>query len=338
MSSMEEKIREISKDNRMLLEVKLVPSQGSRFQPTGFPEIGAATFENPDGKRMLIIESAQSMANRMESTIVKENSPEIIDEFKGLSYIVVHLKSEDGFESETSSLIEAHRINSPYITSDKNFVDKLRALANYTEGVYPNWEKIGNALFHFDINSLIHGAFMSNIGGRFRVPRALSAFVEGEDVKEALSGGAKLSDIDPGGKYKVKDGISTKSSYSNVPYPKMEYTAKEIKAYFNLDISLLKSYNLSVDETNLTIALSLFKIRETLENKLKLRTACDFKMDTKDNEFMTKFDRTELVEYIKQLISRTQNNMVLTELQANLIKSNDNKENNNKENPDSDEE
>ena len=53
---------------------------------------------------------------------------------------------------------------------------------------------------------------------------------------------------------------------------------------------------------------------------------------------MTKFDRTELVEYIKQLISRTQNNMVLTELQANLIKSNDNKENNNKENPDSDEE
>ena len=53
----------------------------------------------------------------------------------------------------------------------------------------------GNALFHFDINSLIHGAFMSNIGGRFRVPRAFSAFVEGEDVKEALSGGAKLSDI-----------------------------------------------------------------------------------------------------------------------------------------------
>lgn len=331
MNNVETYLQQIRKKNRLLLEIGLTPKQGDRFQPTGFPEIGAATYESPDGKQMLMIESAQSMANRMESTVVKGNSPEIIDEFKGLSYIRVHLKSKDGVDSETSSLIEAHRINSPYIVSGKNFTKKLTDDANYKDGVYPDWEKIGNALFHYDINSLIHGAFMSNIGGRFRVPRALSAFIEGEDVKEVLYGGSKLSDIDPAGKYKVENGVSNKTSYSNVPYSKMEYTAKQIKAYFNLDISLIKSYNLTDNETNLIIALSIFKIRKTLEEKLKLRTACDFKMKNTD-ELKEIPPSEDLVEYIKDLIAKTHENMEVTDLEAQLVENkNDGKNKNNKD-------
>src|SRR5207253_6245313 len=37
-----------------------------RFQPTGFPDLGAATYDGPEGKKMLLVESAQSMANRLE--------------------------------------------------------------------------------------------------------------------------------------------------------------------------------------------------------------------------------------------------------------------------------
>ena len=50
---------------RLLLQAKLKPVQGSRFQPTGFPDLGAATFDGPDGAKMLLVESAQSMANRL---------------------------------------------------------------------------------------------------------------------------------------------------------------------------------------------------------------------------------------------------------------------------------
>lgn len=31
------------RSHRLLIEAELVPVQGSRFQPTGFPDLGAAT-------------------------------------------------------------------------------------------------------------------------------------------------------------------------------------------------------------------------------------------------------------------------------------------------------
>ncbi len=60
--------------NRRLFQVPLEPVSGSMFQPTGFPDIGAAIFERPirdaDGstsfQSALLVESAQSMANRLE--------------------------------------------------------------------------------------------------------------------------------------------------------------------------------------------------------------------------------------------------------------------------------
>ena len=63
---------------RLLLDVALEPAIGTRFQPTGFPDIGAAEFERPvrngDGvptwERSLLVESAQSMANRLRERLV----------------------------------------------------------------------------------------------------------------------------------------------------------------------------------------------------------------------------------------------------------------------------
>jgi CRISPR-associated protein Csb1 len=49
---------------RLLLKAALKPIQGTRFQPTGFPDLGAATYDGPDGRKMILVESAQSMANR----------------------------------------------------------------------------------------------------------------------------------------------------------------------------------------------------------------------------------------------------------------------------------
>ncbi len=52
--------------SRILMEVDLKPVQGSRFQPTGFPDLGVASYELADGTSMLLVESAQSMGNRLE--------------------------------------------------------------------------------------------------------------------------------------------------------------------------------------------------------------------------------------------------------------------------------
>src|SRR5579875_670414 len=57
----------LDKAQRLLIEAKLKPLQGTRFQPTGFPNLGAATYQGPGGVDMLLVESAQSMANRLEA-------------------------------------------------------------------------------------------------------------------------------------------------------------------------------------------------------------------------------------------------------------------------------
>ena len=104
-------------ENRMLLEAELEPMQGQRFQPTGFADLGAATYTLPDGTRMLLVESAQSMANRLEATIVTPEG-EIIPELEGLSYVATTLTKPEGETVQVSTLTEAHRLASPFIISN----------------------------------------------------------------------------------------------------------------------------------------------------------------------------------------------------------------------------
>ena len=56
---------ELTDAKRLLIEADLVPVQGDRFQPTGFADLGAATYQAADGTRMLLVESAQSVATHL---------------------------------------------------------------------------------------------------------------------------------------------------------------------------------------------------------------------------------------------------------------------------------
>ena len=91
---------------RLLVEADLVPLQGQRFQPTGFADLGAAVYTLPDGIRMLLVESAQSMANRLEQTIVTPDG-EVIPELEGLSYVAAELKGKDVGPLSITTLLEA---------------------------------------------------------------------------------------------------------------------------------------------------------------------------------------------------------------------------------------
>jgi CRISPR-associated protein Csb1 len=252
---------------RLLLEVALQPVQGSRFQPTGFPDLGAATYSH-EGQDMLLVESAQSMANRLESVCWDEAADDLVEPLRGLPYIRV--VSGDGFA--TNSILESHRINSPYILEgkDKTVFNILKSELGGLEKGRVNLRLLAQVLVKYDPNSLIHGAFLVKkdlAGGRLRLPRALSAFIEAKGVSVVASGGVKKDEVDPSG--------DTKKGFGHVPFHRDEYTARSITAYFNVDLAQIRGYGLPRSVEDLLLALCLFKIRRFLHDGLRLRTACD---------------------------------------------------------------
>ena len=272
-------VTDLENVSRLLMEVELTPVQGTRFQPTGFPDMGAAIYERPDGKRMILVETAQSMANRLEQVCMDGFGPHIAKELEGLPYILAKLVGD--VTSETSSLFEAHRINSPFImtgitTQNQKFKDILKTEMEYAKGRQIDWKKVAKVLFKYDPNALLHGVFLANFeDGRIKIPRALTGFIEAEDIREAASGGVKNNPLDPTGKIRAED--YDKDVYSNVPYHRMEFSSSRITAYFNFDLALLDGYGLGKEGKGLLVNLGLYKIARFLNSGLRLRTACDFK-------------------------------------------------------------
>ncbi|MCA9637561.1 MAG: type I-U CRISPR-associated protein Cas7, partial [Myxococcales bacterium] len=261
----------LSQASKLLITAKLRPVQGHRFQPTGFPDLGAAVYDTAEG-RMLLVESAQSMANRLEAVCWDDASEELIAPLRGLAYVRVE---RDG-KYLTSSIVEAHRLNSPYIleSPDRSFFERLQGAFGVMEGGPIDRGLLARTLLHYDTNSLIHGIFLAKkelAGGRLRVARALSSFIEAEDVRIAASGGVKNDHVNPSG--------DTSKGFGNVPFHREEFTARSIFAYFNLDLAQLRGYGLDEAATRLLISLGLYKIRALLEGDLRLRTACDLTLD-----------------------------------------------------------
>ena len=265
---------------RLLMEAKLSPIQGTRFQPTGFPDLGAATYDAPSfngqATRVVLVESAQSMANRLEYVCWNSASNEMAAVLSGMPY--VHIDLWDG-EDSTNSILEPHRLNSPYIleSDDTTVLDMLKARLAGRERGQVDIQQLARVLAEVDTNSLLHGVFLAKrdlAGGRYRLPRSLSAFIEATGVRPADSGGVKNDPVDPRG--------DTNKGFGNVIFRRTEYTAEKITAYFNLDLAQIRAYGLGENAERFLITLALWKIRKFLEAGLRLRTACD--LDAEDLE------------------------------------------------------
>lgn len=262
---------------RLLVEAELRPVQGDRFQPTGFPDLGAATYKRPDGTSMLLVESAQSMANRLEEVCWDKAKDEIIEPLKGLSHVVVDL----GKGMRTSSIQEAHRLSSYYLIETTNLKEVIKnQIGGALEGIL-DIRKLANALFKLDVGSVLHGVFIAKkdvFGGRARLQRLLSSFIEAEDVEVVASGGAKLDRIDPKGSASEEGTKGSEEGRGNVVYPRTEYAAKRVVAYFNLDLATMRGYGLGENAEKLLVALALYKMLRFLNEGTRLRTACDLEL------------------------------------------------------------
>ena len=176
----------------------------------------------------------------------------------------------------TDSMLEAHRLNSPYLLEskkDKTFLNTFKEeLGDLEEGPIDR-KKLAEVLFKYDVGSLIHGVFIAKsdlAGGRLRVARALSTFIEASGVRVAASGGVKNDHVHPG---KIEG--DSKNHFGNIPFSRDEFTAESIDCHINLDLAQIRGYALNVDATELLILLALHRLRRLLDGDLRLRTACD---------------------------------------------------------------
>jgi CRISPR-associated protein Csb1 len=224
---------------RVLAEVALRPVQTDRFQPTGFPDLGAATYTLADGTEMLLVESSQSMANRAEAVCWDERRGTLVEILDGLPYVHVDIYKGRARVATTASVLEAHRLNSPYllngtVNGKQTFEELFVQQAGYQKGEPIDRAKFLSAAFAFDPASLLHGLFMSFVEeGRMRLPRAMSSFIEARGVRVAQSGGVKNDRVNPSGE--------AREGFGNVPYARTEYTAASITAFLNLDLRQIRS-------------------------------------------------------------------------------------------------
>ena len=170
---------------RLLIEARLKPIAGTRFQPTGFPDLGAATYRLPDSTEMLLVTRSLTRCSKLT-----------------------------GSTAHTSS--------------DKSFADTLKKELAITENTPVDLRLLTKMLLKYDVNALLHGVFIAKsdiAGGRMRLPRALTAFIEACKIQAASSGGVKNDRVNPEG--------DTRRGFGNVPFHREEYCG-EVTAFFVL--------------------------------------------------------------------------------------------------------
>ncbi len=264
--------------SRLIYDAELAPVLGSAFQPTGFPDIGAATFtrfEQDQRVESLLVESVQSMANRLEATAWDDATNQPAAPVTGLPWVRV----DRAGTFLTSSRQEAHRLASPFIrlatVEGKPMLDEIATRLGLAADTPHDRRAQAAAIAALDPFCLLHGVFFADKKwpGQPRFARAVSAVIEAHDVIRVDSGGRKSDRV----RHQIDDKTSGGSSegYGSVPFHRTEWTAKRIVASFVVDVELLRSYGLPTPVTEALETLAQWEIRHLLDGGLRLRTACD---------------------------------------------------------------
>lgn len=269
--------------SRDLFDIQLLPAAGSRFQPTGFPDIGPALFERPalngnGWEKCLLVESAQSMANHLEAKSWDPGAQEPVAALRGLPYVRV-VGTDGRFLS--SSRTEAHRLAGAFVKDGTLDGVDMKTVIRERLGLQDDTplapREIAVAIFALDPMCLIHGVFFAESAkvwpGQPRITRAVTAFVEAHDVKEVISGGVKRDDV----RHAIGDGDTggAAEGYGFVPFHRTEWVAREIVLFVSIDLDQIASYGLPAPAEQLLLAAARYEIRALLDHGFRPRTACD---------------------------------------------------------------
>lgn len=277
-------IKGLTDEPRLIVKAKLRPTAGSVFQPTGFPDLGPAEFTRPlpDGEgaqSALLVESVQSMANRLEDNGWDQAAQQPVEALSGLPYVEVR-DGEGNFL--TSSRLEPHRLAGAYIRAgkveDETGDDWVFGQIGLQKEQPLDWRAVYAALFRLDPLCLLHGVFFSskrwNEVGNPKVRRAVTAVIEAHDIQPVVSGGVKRDDVNP----TKGENRGSSDGFGFIPFGRTEYTAREIELSAVLDLEQIRGYGLGGSETELLTAIALWELRSLLDRPLRLRTACDLEL------------------------------------------------------------
>jgi CRISPR-associated protein Csb1 len=276
----------LKKASRLLISVPLKVADGTngRFQPTGFPDLGAALykgvreFEEKDGNgtkkvqgavNMLFSDTAAALGNWLEEACL--SGEDYNEDCRGIPYnrVLDGDGSGDPKPFLTSSVREPHRLASPYVLSakmaggqetvkdwlkkpDQFAVNKLRPVRPWV---------LAQKLFTIDPGCILHGVFLEELDGRLRLPRLLSGFVEAANPNQVNYGGVYRGEV---------------SAKDNIPFSKQEFTSDDIQASFILHLSSLSAHNLTDEQANFLILWALYKVDTLLGRCLRFRSGCEF--------------------------------------------------------------
>lgn len=265
--------------------IGLAPLAGFRFQPTGFPDLGAAQFQRPDPEggwvNGLHVESPQSMANRMELTTWDTNGKQQVSVLAGIPYVQV--VDTDGVFL-TSSRLEAHRLASAYIMegeidgTGRTGLIWLQEQLGLEKSRAVDHQHLARAIFGLDPLSLIHGVFFARKAWPWqpKIARAVTTFIDADDVMPAYSGGVKTDSVDT-------SGGATDTGYGTVPHQRTEFTARTITGFVTVDHAQIRGFGLGEAETEVLEALIDFELAHLFgAGGLRLRTACDLRVVTSE--------------------------------------------------------
>lgn len=275
--------------DQVVITASLQLANGRFLQPTGFPDIGPCVYRDKDGRRWCLVESEQSMANRLEAVCMKE--PGVwTDDLKGLPMIVVRDSHNNLL---TTNLCEPHRCASSYVldgtihggpTMKQLFEKKLGLTQGGDSWPLGKRAALERLVFALDPGALLHGfQFVQWKFVGLRQTRLLHGRLEAElaDEPEVHYGMVKWDAIEPEStrEERANKGQSIAAKSRIVP--------KEIVASFEIDLLGLKALALDDTEKKFLLGLALWKIGAFLSNKpafdprsrqtlpsLRLRTDC----------------------------------------------------------------
>jgi CRISPR-associated protein Csb1 len=280
--------------HRVVLHAVLVPVTGDRFQPAGFPEIGHVIYKAPRQSgvpdEICIVDSAASMANHLETVcLASPFALDMHDDLAGLPYVAC--VTNDGSQAPTrlvvSSFSEGHRLASSYFLSDKAFIMSgaapsaetfmsrllkefgMQDLGTKTHPLPDDWWNVFKTIFRYDPNSLVHGILFPSLG--IKIPRVLTAHHEAFGAARVGSSGVKFDKLG-------------KTNSGQPIFAVDEETAREIRATFVLDLSLIRSFGrgkngLNDDQKAFLLAFALWKIAQLLAAPFRFRSNCDLRLD-----------------------------------------------------------
>ncbi|MEQ2009447.1 MAG: type I-U CRISPR-associated protein Cas7 [Limisphaerales bacterium] len=302
--------------HRLVLQATLVPVTGDLFQPAGFPDIGHVIYDAPrkDGakEKVCVVDSAASMANHLEAvSLASKETLELHPDIEGMPYLqcLTDAPGTTGGTAPTrlvvTSLSEGHRLASSYFLDEKgkvvrdeavtaeNFAAVLRTgfgiqdLGKKTHPLPGDWWNVFRTIFRYDPNSLVHGILFPAMG--IKLSRVLTAHHEAFGADRVGLSGVKFDKLG-------------KTTSGQPIFSVDKETAREIRATFVIDLSLIRSFGrgdhgLNNNQKQFLLELALWKIGRLLSGPYRFRSGCDLKLAALariENETPTALPPTEL--------------------------------------------